>query len=95
MRIPPDEINKSLSSKGWEYVDKKIFKSYKFDTYMDGIDFVQKIAELSERNNHHPDIFILWCRVDVSISSHDLGGVTTKCVNLATGIDHIYEIQLK
>ena len=95
MLISPDEINKSLSSKGWEYVDKKIFKSFTFNTYMDGINFVQKIAELSERNNHHPDIIILWCRVDLTISSHDLGGVTTKCVNLATGIDHIYEIQLK
>ena len=95
MLIPPDEIKKSLSSKSWVYAEKKILKSYTFTTYKEGIDFVQKIAELSERNNHHPDIFILWCRVDVSISSHDLGGVTTKCVNLATGIDHIYEIQLK
>jgi 4a-hydroxytetrahydrobiopterin dehydratase len=89
--IPPDEINKSLSSKGWEYVDKKIFKSYKFDTYMDGIDFVQKIAELSERNNHHPDILIGWCLVSITITSHDIGGVTTKCVNLAMGIDLIIE----
>ena len=91
MLIPPDEINKSLSSKGWEYVDKKIFRSYKFNTYMDGIDFVQKIAELSERNNHHADIFIGWCLVTVTITSHDLGGVTTNCVNLSLGIDHIYK----
>ena len=50
MLISPDEINKSLSRYGWEYVDKKIFKSYKFSAYMDGIDFVQKIAKLAE--NH-------------------------------------------
>ena len=91
MLIPPDEINKSLSSKGWEYVDKKIFRSYKFNTYMDGMDFVQKIAELSERNNHHPDISIEWCSVAVTITSHDMGGVTTNCVNLATGIDPIFD----
>ena len=48
MLITPDEIYKSLSSKSWEYVDKKICKSFTFDTYMNGIDFVQKIAELSE-----------------------------------------------
>ena len=87
MLIPPDEINKSLSSKGWEYINKKIFKSYKFDTYMDGINFVQKIAELSERNNHHPAITIGWCRVNINITSHQLGGVTTKCINLAIEID--------
>ena len=89
MLISPDEINKSLSNKGWIYADKKITKTYTFDTYMDGIKFVQKMAELAERNNHHPDITIGWCRVDVAITSHNMRGVTTKCVNLATGIDLI------
>ena len=91
MLIPPDEINKSLSSKGWEYIEKKIFKSYKFDTYMDGIDFVQKIAKLAEMHNHHPDIIIGWCRVDIFITSHDKGGVTINCINLATAIDHTFK----
>ena len=91
MLISPDEINKSLSSKDWKYADNKIFKSYKFDTYMDGINFVQKIAKLSERNNHHPDISIGRCFIAITITSHDMGGVTTKCVNLATGIDHMFE----
>ena len=90
MLISPDEIKKSLANRGWEYVDKKIFKSFTFSAYMDGIDFVQKIAELAEMNNHHPDIIISWGRVDVNITSHNMGGVTTNCINLATGIDHIF-----
>ena len=94
MLISPDEINKSLSRYGWEYVDKKIFKSYTFSAYIDGIDFVQKIAKLAERNNHHPHISIGWCLVDVTITSHDKGGVTTQCVNLAIGIDQIVEATL-
>jgi len=89
MLISPDEIKKSLSSHDWKYADKKIFKSFTFEAYMDGIDFVNKIAELAEMHNHHPDIIIGWCKVDINITSHDRGGVTTKCVNLATGIDHI------
>ena len=91
MLISPDEISKSLSSRNWKYSDKKIIKSYTFGTYMEGIDFIKKVAELAERNNHHPDINIGWCKVDVSITSHEMGGVTTNCVNLATGIDHIFE----
>ena len=74
-----------------EKIDKKISKSYKFDSYMDGIEFVMQMAKLAETNNHHPDISIGWCQVDVSITSHDLGGVSTKCVNLALGIDLISE----
>ena len=89
MLISPDEIHKSLADKGWEYVDKKISKTFNFNQYMDGIKFVNKIAKLAETSNHHPDITIGWCRVDVTISSHNMGGVTTKCVNLATGIDLI------
>jgi len=90
MLISPDEINKSLSNHDWEYIKAKIFKSFKFSTYMEGIFFVQKIAELAELNNHHPDIIIGWCQVDINITSHNLGGVTTNCINLATGIDHIF-----
>ena len=91
MLISPDEINKSLSPKGWKYTDKKISKSFSFDAYMEGIQFVQKLAVLAEAQNHHPDINIGWCKVDISITSHDLGGVSTKCVNLSLGIDSIFE----
>jgi len=95
MLISPDEINKSLSSYGWQYVDKKIFKSFTFNAYMDGINFVQKIAELAEINNHHPDIFISCYQVDINITSHDKAGVTTNCINLATGIDHIFSLHFE
>ena len=91
MLISPDEIHKSLASHGWDYAEKKISKSFTFDAYMEGIQFVQKIAVLAEAQNHHPDINIGWCKVDIFISSHDLGGVSTKCVNLALGIDNIME----
>ena len=89
MLISPDEINKSLSSRNWVYADKNISKSFKFESYMAGIQFVQNIAQLAENNNHHPDISISWCKVTISITSHEMGGVTTKCINLATGIDSI------
>ena len=91
MLISPDEINKSLASHGWDYANKKISKSFSFAAYMEGIQFVQKIAVLAEAQKHHPDINIGWCKVGISITSHDLGGVSTKCVNLALGIDNIME----
>ena len=89
MLISPDEINKSLSMYGWSYKDKMIFKSFKFQNYMEGINFVKKIADISEELNHHPKMVADWCKVDIFIASHDLGGVTTKCVNLATKIESL------
>ena len=87
MRLHPDEIKKSISTYGWDFSDNKICKVFEFKTYLDGVEFINKIAPIAERLNHHPDINIGWCKVEISITSHDLGGVTTKCVNLATTID--------
>ena len=87
MLISPDEINKTLSNKDWIYKEKTLHKSFQFKSYMGGINFVNSIAKIAEQRNHHPDINIGWCKVNISITSHDLGGVTTKCVNLATSID--------
>ena len=56
---------------------------------MQGIEFMNKTAKLAETHNHHPDMSVSWCRVKINISSHELGGVTTKCVNLAIDIDLI------
>jgi len=89
MLISPDEIKKSLKNAGWKYESKKIIKTFSFKLYMESIDFIKDIAILAEQKNHHPDIFIGWCKVDISITSHDLGGVTTNCVNLALRIDSI------
>lgn len=89
MLISPDEIKKSLKNAGWKYESKKLIKTFSFKSYMESIDFIREIAVLAEQKNHHPDIFIGWCKVDISITSHDLGGVTTNCVNLALGIDSI------
>ena len=87
MLLHPDEIKKSISTYGWDYKDKQLCKSFEFDAYLDGIEFINKIAPLAEKLNHHPDIKLGYCKVDISISSHDFGGVTTKCINLATSIE--------
>tara|TARA_B100000029_G_scaffold446970_1_gene468426 strand:+ start:232 stop:507 length:276 start_codon:yes stop_codon:yes gene_type:complete len=89
MLISPDEVQKSISLYNWQYKNNKIYKSYSFKTYIEGVDFINRIVKVAERNNHHPDIFLTWCKVEISITSHDLGGVTTKCINLATSIENI------
>ena len=90
MLISKDEIDKSVLKYGWSYSNSKIYKQFKFDSYMDGINFINQIAEIAERKNHHPDINVGWCEINISISSHDMGGVTTNCVNLAMDIDAQY-----
>jgi len=89
MLLSKDEVVKSVSNYGWSYENKKLSKKFKFKTYMEGVDFVNKIATISEKKNHHADIYLTWCEVEINISSHDMGGVTTKCVNLAMDISFL------
>tara|TARA_B110000914_G_C15305298_1_gene373005 strand:+ start:143 stop:451 length:309 start_codon:yes stop_codon:yes gene_type:complete len=59
-------------------------------TYMEGIDFVNKVAEAAEANNHHPDIHINYKRISVKYWTHSSGGVTLADVQMAQKIDLLF-----
>jgi|TARA_B100001964_G_scaffold40319_1_gene44118 4a-hydroxytetrahydrobiopterin dehydratase len=85
-----EEINSALVSlDGWVYLDNQISKSVSFDTYLNGIEFVNSLAKIAEEMNHHPDLKVGWCQVEVLFTSHDLGGVTTQCIEMAKMVDSI------
>ncbi len=58
--------------------------------YMEGIAFVQKVAELAEANNHHPDIFIHYKRITVRYWTHTVSGVTLADVQMAQKVDGLF-----
>ena len=61
---------------GWRRHGALIRKDYDFSTYLDGIAFVNRVAEAAEAANHHPDMRVGYRRVTIELSSHDAGGVT-------------------
>jgi len=84
------QINDELDNMdGWVFENNKITKSYHFNSYMDGIKFVNIVAEKAEEVNHHPDLVVGWCEVSVSFTSHDQGGVTSACVEMAKTIEKL------
>ena len=74
---------------GWELIGSKIKKKIKFESYMDSIDFINKIALKSEKLNHHPNMIIGWCEVEISFTSHDKGGVTYNCIKMAEFVESL------
>jgi 4a-hydroxytetrahydrobiopterin dehydratase len=50
---------------------------------MESIAFINRLAEIAEEANHHPDMVVGWCRIDVAFTSHDQGGVTLACIEMA------------
>ena len=85
-----EQIQDKLSSlDGWVFKNTAIIKSYSFDSYMDGIGFVNRLAEKAEEVNHHPDIQVGWCTVSVTFTSHDKGGVIAACVAMAQASEEL------
>ncbi len=84
------EIQHELTSRpGWSFKHDKLEKVYTFPAYLDGIRFVDRLAEEAEKLNHHPDIFITWCRVTVRLSTHDADGITRLDFQLADKADEL------
>ncbi len=58
--------------------------------YMEGIEFVNRVARLAEDNNHHPDMFIHYKRITVRYWTHSASGVTLADVQMAAKVDTLF-----
>jgi len=80
------EWKKDVNEKGVPF----IYRVHHAREYMDGIDFVRKVAEAAEANNHHPDILIHYKRITVRYWTHTVSGVTLADVQMAQKIDSLF-----
>ena len=72
---------------GWIKLGDKIKKKFEFKDFIQAMGFVNSIAFLAERANHHPDIDIRWNKVQLVLSTHSEGGITQKDIALAKEIE--------
>lgn len=87
--LSKEEIQENLQNlNGWSFSDNQIEKTYQFKDFIDAFSFVSSIAFEFEKLDHHPDIFLhSWNKVKISISTHSVGGVTSKDFQLANIIE--------
>jgi 4a-hydroxytetrahydrobiopterin dehydratase len=79
-----DALHHALDElEGWEGTTERICKTYEFKDFAEAMRFVNRVADVAEELNHHPDIAISWNKVTLEIASHSAGGVTQECVELA------------
>ena len=76
---------------GWEVVanEKKIKKEFLFKDFREAMAFVNRVAELAESEEHHPDIVISYNRVTLELSTHAAGGLTENDFILAAKINQM------
>ena len=92
MPAPPvlseSQIRQELNTlQGWELKESEIAKLYKFKDFKEALGFVNRIADLAEEADHHPDILIRYNKVTLTLSTHSAGGLTGKDFHLAREID--------
>ena len=68
---------------------KELTRQFKFSDYKETLDFVNKVAKIAEKQNHHPDITFGYNTVKVSITDHEKGGVSDKCHKFMKEVDKL------
>ncbi len=89
-RLNPQEARERVKAlPGWELLGSEIEirKVYVFSDFKGSMLFVNRVAELAEAMDHHPDILISYRRVTLTLTSHDSGGLTDRDFRLAGRID--------
>lgn len=91
-KLAATEVQERLTSvPNWVITDEKwIERKYRFLEFLNGIEFVQKVADLSEQVNHHPFISIDYKLVTLKITSWHAKGLTALDFELAKKYDELY-----
>jgi len=76
---------------GWQLMPERdaIQKSFKFKNFNEAFGFMSRIALKAEQMNHHPEWFNVYNRVDVTLATHDVGGVSELDLKLAAFMEKV------
>jgi len=88
--LTPKEITDKLNSiEGWKVVNNQLTQSFKFKDFIETLSTMNKIGEVAESMNHHPEWFNVYNRLDIRLNTHDAGGITNLDFELAAAINAI------
>jgi 4a-hydroxytetrahydrobiopterin dehydratase len=86
---PLAEFARQLES-GWQVIrEQQLEREFKFKDFRDALAFTNRVGELAETQGHHPDIYLSWGKVKISIWTHKINGLTESDFILAAKIDKL------
>ncbi|MCL7416248.1 MAG: 4a-hydroxytetrahydrobiopterin dehydratase [Halalkalicoccus sp.] len=72
---------------GWERDGEEITRTFEFDDYLEGIEFVREVGVLAEEAFHHPEMIVGYQQVEVRFTSHEEGGITEQDLEMAERVN--------
>ena len=73
----------------WTYENKKLHREFLFSDFSEAFGFISQIAQQAEKQNHHPEIYNIYNRVVIDLTTHHACGVTEKDFELVRSIEKI------
>ena len=75
---------------GWQVVDEHhLEKTYKFKNFREALDFTMRVGELAEAQGHHPDIYLAWGKVKLTVWTHKIDGLTESDFIFAAKVERL------
>lgn len=82
-------LEKIKDLNGWKLESNNLEKAYVFKNFLEALAFMVQVGCLSEKQSHHPEIWNVYNKVTLRLSTHDAGGITEKDFKLAMEIDKL------
>ena len=83
------KLNQDIA-RPWQSVDGKLYKQFKFDSFIQAMGFFTQAGMLAEKMNHHPEWSNVYNKVDIHLVTHSSGGVTRLDFELAHKFEQIH-----
>ncbi|MBA4141691.1 MAG: 4a-hydroxytetrahydrobiopterin dehydratase [Nitrosospira sp.] len=91
--LSPAEITLLMQQlDGWEFMDKMIRKDYSFKNHYQTLAFVNAVAWISHREDHHPDVTVGYNKCRVEYMTHAIGGLSENDFICAAKVDTLFKI---
>ena len=72
---------------GWTLEGEHLKRTFRFGDFSQAFAFMTRVALLAEVQDHHPEWFNVWNRVEIALTTHDAGGLSARDLRLALAID--------
>ena len=88
-RLSNDAVDAALVKLSWRREGDELVKEVTRSDFVEAVRFVDALVPVAEEANHHPDVAISWNKVTLRLSTHSVGGLTQRDLDLAARIDQV------